>query len=144
MDTLIVETMTLNEAESLAAEVKILDSMSEDNIPDNVVRSKVCNVGCFGGGLGQHARRRPGCFCDAHSSARRQQPDNDMCGCILPVLSLGVNGDKDKQQQQQQQQQQDAVRVVGGKRAAAPNSTAAGGDLGVKTQAGPCCQYAAS
>lgn len=42
MDGLIVETMTLNDVESLAAEVKILDSMSEDNIPDNVVRSKVC------------------------------------------------------------------------------------------------------
>jgi hypothetical protein len=41
MDSVIVETMTLNEEESLAAEVKILDSMSEDNIPDDVLRSKV-------------------------------------------------------------------------------------------------------
>ena len=41
MDGLIVETMTLNEEESLAAEVKILDSMSEENIPDDIVRSKV-------------------------------------------------------------------------------------------------------
>lgn len=44
MDGLIVETMTLNDEESLAAEVKILDSMSEDNIPDNVVRSKVVEL----------------------------------------------------------------------------------------------------
>lgn len=41
MDSVIVETLTLNEEESLAAEVKILDSMSEDNIPDDIVRSKV-------------------------------------------------------------------------------------------------------
>jgi hypothetical protein len=72
MDGLIVETMTLNDEESLAAEVKILDSMSEDNIPDNVVRSKVCNlqhVWCVdielcalgGRGLGGHAKRRPAC-----------------------------------------------------------------------------------
>jgi len=47
MDSLIVETMTLNEEESLAAEVQILDSMSEDSIPDAVVRSKV-GRGLFG------------------------------------------------------------------------------------------------
>jgi hypothetical protein len=45
MDNLIVETLTLNEEESLAAEVKILDSMSEDSMPDNVVRSKVRGAG---------------------------------------------------------------------------------------------------
>lgn len=44
MDNLIVETLTLNEEESLAAEVKILDSMSEDSMPDNIVRSKVVEL----------------------------------------------------------------------------------------------------
>lgn len=60
MDNLIVETLTLNEEESLAAEVKILDSMSEDSMPDNIVRSKVRGSHCginrldwgFGGGGG--------------------------------------------------------------------------------------------
>lgn len=41
MDSVIVEVQSLNQEETLAQEVQILDSMSEDSIPDDVLRSKV-------------------------------------------------------------------------------------------------------
>lgn len=44
MDNLIVETMSLNEQEARAAEVQLLDSMSDEGMPDSIVRSKVVEV----------------------------------------------------------------------------------------------------
>lgn len=41
IDSLIVETMSLNEQETRAAERQILDSMSDEGMPDSIMRSKV-------------------------------------------------------------------------------------------------------
>lgn len=44
MDSVIVEVQSLTQEETLAQEVQILDSMSEDSIPDDVLRSKVIEL----------------------------------------------------------------------------------------------------
>jgi hypothetical protein len=41
MDQVIVEVSSLSDSEARAAEVRVLDSMSEDGLPDAIVRSKV-------------------------------------------------------------------------------------------------------